>query len=312
MLNILARMIFQLIPVACPDHFASGDVYTPVHFESCPGWWEPHPHQPRLGGLLHQHWPIARFIRAWYMLLDFLRSHVNVGDNEVFSVYPGKTNNPGDIKGCTFRRLNDSMSQERLWTRMYHLAQKQHWICKPLRWVNAARCIRQRRGSLMGSLLSPALCLMVIWIPGLQRKPSLHEFCTSLSNRCWLSCPGVCHLAWHGSVRFCPGQFLGFSTQRERERERERERQKLCGKHHSSDIPVGLRYSSLPWANFRSQRLLACGYRSAANGRANGSQPSTSSLAVKAGVQIVRGNVRPLSLAVKAGVQIVRGNVILS
>ena len=30
-----------------------------------------------------------------------------VGDNEVFSVYPGKNNNPGDlIKGCTFRRLN--------------------------------------------------------------------------------------------------------------------------------------------------------------------------------------------------------------
>ena len=28
MLNILARMIFQLIPVACPNHFASGDVYT--------------------------------------------------------------------------------------------------------------------------------------------------------------------------------------------------------------------------------------------------------------------------------------------
>ena len=28
MLNILARLIFQLIPVACPDHFATGDVYT--------------------------------------------------------------------------------------------------------------------------------------------------------------------------------------------------------------------------------------------------------------------------------------------
>ena len=28
MLNILARLIFQLIPVACPNHFASGDVYT--------------------------------------------------------------------------------------------------------------------------------------------------------------------------------------------------------------------------------------------------------------------------------------------
>ena len=28
MLNILARLIFQLIPSACPDHFATGDVYT--------------------------------------------------------------------------------------------------------------------------------------------------------------------------------------------------------------------------------------------------------------------------------------------
>ena len=28
MLNILARMILQLIPVACPNHFATGDVYT--------------------------------------------------------------------------------------------------------------------------------------------------------------------------------------------------------------------------------------------------------------------------------------------
>ena len=28
MLNILARLIFQLIPTACPNHFATGDVYT--------------------------------------------------------------------------------------------------------------------------------------------------------------------------------------------------------------------------------------------------------------------------------------------
>jgi hypothetical protein len=28
MLNVLARMIFQLIPVAGPNHFATGDVYT--------------------------------------------------------------------------------------------------------------------------------------------------------------------------------------------------------------------------------------------------------------------------------------------
>ena len=48
-----------------------------------------------------------RFIGAWLMLLDFLRPHMDVSDNEAFSVYPGKTNNPGDIiKGRTFRRLN--------------------------------------------------------------------------------------------------------------------------------------------------------------------------------------------------------------
>ena len=48
-----------------------------------------------------------RFIGARFMLLDFLRPHMDVSDNEAFSVYPGKTNNPGDlIKGRTFRRLN--------------------------------------------------------------------------------------------------------------------------------------------------------------------------------------------------------------
>ena len=48
-----------------------------------------------------------RFIRSWFMLLDFLRPKMNVYDDEVFSVYPGKSNNPGDIiKGRTFRRLN--------------------------------------------------------------------------------------------------------------------------------------------------------------------------------------------------------------
>ena len=72
MLNILARLIFQLIPVACPDHFASGDVYdllkilreAPIH-----------------GDLVLYNQDLAgfftsidqnRFIGAWYMLLDFL------------------------------------------------------------------------------------------------------------------------------------------------------------------------------------------------------------------------------------------------
>ena len=107
MLNILARMIFQLIPVASPDHFASGDVNTLLTILQA---------APIDGDLIRINQDLAgfftsidqaRFIGAWYMLLDFLRPHMNVGGNDVFSVYPGKSNNPGDlIKGRAFRRLN--------------------------------------------------------------------------------------------------------------------------------------------------------------------------------------------------------------
>ena len=102
MLSILARMISQLIPVACPSHFASEDVYTLLKIlQEAPG-----------NGdliLLNQDLAVfftsidqARFLGAWYMLLNFLRPHMDVGDNEVFSVYLGKPNNPGDfIKGRT-------------------------------------------------------------------------------------------------------------------------------------------------------------------------------------------------------------------
>jgi hypothetical protein len=77
-----------------------------------------------------------------------------VGDNEVFSVYPGKTNNPGDlIKGRTFRRLNV--------TRKISITDVPSLIKTALDMQTFAlgnRCIRQRRGSPMGSPLSPALC----------------------------------------------------------------------------------------------------------------------------------------------------------
>ena len=107
MLNILARMIFQLIPIACPDHFATGDVYhllsvlrqAPEHGhlqlynQDLAGFFTSIDQQPFLG--------------AWHMLLDLLRPHMDVSDNGVFSVYPGRFNNPGDlIRGRTFRRLN--------------------------------------------------------------------------------------------------------------------------------------------------------------------------------------------------------------
>ena len=100
-------MIFQLIPVACPQHFATGDVY---HLLSILRQALEHGdlklyNQDRAGFFtsIDQ----QRFLGAWHMLLDFLRPHMDVSDNEVFSVYPGRSNYPGDlIKGRTFRRLN--------------------------------------------------------------------------------------------------------------------------------------------------------------------------------------------------------------
>jgi len=160
MLNILAGMIFQLIPVACPNHFASGDVYTLLEILRS---------APVDANLILVNQDLAgfftsidqdRFIGAWLMLLDFLRPNMNVSDNEVFSVYPGKSNNPGDIiKGRTFRRLNV--------TRKITIEDVPSLLTTALNMQTFAlgqRCIRQSRGSPMGSPLSPALCLMVISI----------------------------------------------------------------------------------------------------------------------------------------------------
>ena len=154
MLNI------QLIPVACPNHFASGDVYTLLTIlKSAPVDADFILVNQDLAGFftgIDQ----DRFVGAWFMLLDFLRPHMNVSDNEAFSVYPGKTNNPGDIiKGRTFRRLNV--------TRKIIIKDVPDLIKSALNMQTFAlgqRCIRQCRGSPMGSPLSPALCLMVVSI----------------------------------------------------------------------------------------------------------------------------------------------------
>jgi hypothetical protein len=89
------------------NHFASGDVCTLLSIlKSAPVHADLILVNQDLAGFFTSI-DQDRFIGAWLMLLDFLRPHVDVSDNEVFSVYPGKTNNPGDIiKGRTFRRLN--------------------------------------------------------------------------------------------------------------------------------------------------------------------------------------------------------------
>jgi len=153
-------MIFQLIPVACPNHFASGDVYTLLSILKS---------APIDADLILVNQDLAgfftsidqdRFIGAWFMLLDFLRPHMDVSDNEAFSVYPGKTNNPGDIiKGRTFRRLNV--------TRKIVMKDVPDLLKSALNMQTFAlgqKCIQQCRGSPMGSPLSTALCLMVVSI----------------------------------------------------------------------------------------------------------------------------------------------------
>ena len=160
MLNILARLIFQLIPVACPDHFASGDVHTLLTIlKSAPIGADLILANQDLAGFFTSI-DQERFVSAWFMLMDFLRPHMDVADNEAFSVYPGKTNNPGDIiKGRTFRGLNV--------TRKIIVKDVPDLIRSALDMQTFAlgqKCISQCRGSPMGSPLSPALCLMVVSI----------------------------------------------------------------------------------------------------------------------------------------------------
>ena len=160
MLNILARLLFQLIPIACPDHFATGDVYHLLHILR---------QAPEHGSLRLYNQDLAgfftsidqqRFLGAWSMLLDLLRPHMNVNDTEVFSVYPGRFNNPTDlIKGRTFRRLNV--------TRKILIKDIPSLLTTALNMQTfclGQRCLSQLRGSPMGSPLSPALCAMVVSI----------------------------------------------------------------------------------------------------------------------------------------------------
>ena len=160
MLNILARLIFQLIPVACPNHFATRDVYTLLSIlKSAPVDADLVLVNQDLAGFFTSI-DQDRFVGSWFMLLDFLRPNMNVSDNEAFSVYPGKSNNPGDIiKGRTFRRLNV--------TRKIIIKDVPDLIKSALNMQTFAlgkKCVRQCRGSPMGSPLSPALCLMVVSI----------------------------------------------------------------------------------------------------------------------------------------------------
>ena len=110
MLSTLAKLLFQLIPRACPNHFARGDVYQLLKLlRNYATTMTDNPlrvYNQDLAGFFISI-DTDRFLQSWQLLLRFLAPHMSTGNDEYFSISPVKQNNPGDIiKGRTFRTLN--------------------------------------------------------------------------------------------------------------------------------------------------------------------------------------------------------------
>ena len=110
MLSTLAKLLFQIIPRACPNHFARGDVYQllklPRNYATTMEDTALRLYNQDLAGFFISI-DTTRFLESWQILLRFLAPHMSVDENEYFSVSPVKQNNPGGIiKGRIFRTLN--------------------------------------------------------------------------------------------------------------------------------------------------------------------------------------------------------------
>lgn len=161
MLSTLAKLLFQVVPRACPEHFAHGDVYQLLKllrdYATTMADKALRIYNQDLSGFFISI-DSDRFIQSWYMLLRFLEPSMSVNENEFFSVSPVKQNNPGDIiKGKTFRTLNAN--------RHIRIGDIPDLIIAALQMQNfqlGSKVYTQVQGSPMGSPLSPALCLMVV------------------------------------------------------------------------------------------------------------------------------------------------------
>lgn len=145
-LNSLARMIFQRIPVGCPNHFVVGDVYALLKLlKEAPRYDDRRIFNQDLAGFFMSIEP-DRLLGSSLISSDLPR--MNVNGNDVFSVYLGKTTKPGGlVKGRTFRRLNVT---RKIAVRDVPALNMQTFALGP-------RSFHQRRGSPMGSPLPPAL-----------------------------------------------------------------------------------------------------------------------------------------------------------
>ena len=82
--------------------------------------------QPGFCGFLHQHWSNPFFwVRGICSLTSFV-PHMDVGDNEAFSVYPGNPTIP--VTWLKAAGSGSSTSQERLWLEMCRPSSERHWV----------------------------------------------------------------------------------------------------------------------------------------------------------------------------------------
>ena len=161
MLSTLAKLLFQLIPKGCPNHFARGDVFQLLKllrdYATTMTDHSLRVYNQDLAGFFISI-DTDRFLQSWQLLLRFLSPHMSTGADEYFSVSPVKQNNPGDIiKGRTFRTLNVN--------RHIRIGDIPDLIVAALQMQNfqlGSRVYTQVQGSPMGSPLSTALCLMVV------------------------------------------------------------------------------------------------------------------------------------------------------
>lgn len=160
MLSTLVKLLFQIIPRACPNHFARGDAHQLLKllrtYATTMADKALRLYNQDLAGFFIGI-DITRFLESWQILLRFLEPHLSVDENEYFSVSRVKQNNPGDIiKGRTFRTLDVN--------RHLRIGDIPSLIVAVLQMQNfqlGSRVYTQVQGSPMGSPLSPALCLMV-------------------------------------------------------------------------------------------------------------------------------------------------------
>ena len=178
MLSTLAKLLFQLIPRACPNHFARGDVRQLLKLlRDYATTMTDNPlrvYNQDLAGFFISI-DTDRFLQSWQLLLRFLAPHMSTGNDEYFSISPVKQNNPGDIiKGRTFRTLNAN--------RHLRIGDIPSLIVAALQMQNfqlGSRVYTQVQGSPMGSPLSPALCLMVVSV---YEQIWFHTHQSSISN----------------------------------------------------------------------------------------------------------------------------------